>query len=82
MGGSGLIGFLQILRLEVEGHPGLREQFWELARAASDTRDTPRRWSVFLALASSETTGCRLIIDNKKGGTVSPFVSRPTEPRG
>ncbi len=36
MGGSGLIGFLQILALEAEGHPGPREQFWELARA-SDT---------------------------------------------
>ncbi len=36
MGGSGLIGFLQILKgLEAKGHPGLREQFWELARAAS-----------------------------------------------
>ncbi len=37
MGGSGLIGFLQIWRgWKREGHPGLREQFWELARAASD----------------------------------------------
>ena len=59
MGGSGLIGFLQILKgLEAEGHPGLREQFWELARATSDTRDMPKdiatQMAGILALASSE----------------------------
>lgn len=59
MGGSGLIGFLQILKgLEAEGHPGLREQFWELARAASDTRDMPKdiatQMAGIVALASSE----------------------------
>lgn len=59
MGGSGLIGFLQILKgLEAEGHPGLREQFWELARTASEERDMPKdiaiRMASILALASHE----------------------------
>ncbi len=62
MGGSGLIGFLQILRLEAEGHPGLREQFWELARAASDTRDMPKDIATQMAGILPwlrVTTGCR-----------------------
>ncbi len=40
MGGSGLIGFLQtwVERKATQDY----ERFWELARAASDTRDMPR----------------------------------------
>ena len=59
MGGSGLIGFLQILQgLEEAGHPGLRDKFFEFARTASETRDMPKdiaiRMASILALASSE----------------------------
>ncbi len=37
----------------------------------------------YFGLGLSETTGCRLATDNKKGARYRPFVSRPlTEPRG
>ncbi len=42
MGGSGLIGFLQILALR-QRHPGLRECPGSL-RGSPDTRDMPKRY--------------------------------------
>jgi hypothetical protein len=80
MGGSGLIGFLQILKgLEAEGHPGLREQFWELARTARPRRETclktlPFEWQVFWPWLLTRTTGCHSATDNKKGHGIAPFL--------
>lgn len=59
MNGSGLIGFLQILQgLEKDGHPGLRDRFFEIARTTSETRDMPKdiatQMASILALASSK----------------------------
>ncbi len=58
----------------MEGHPGLRE-FWELARAASDTRDMPvyrHADGRYLALASSENYR----LPTERGHGITPFVSR------
>ncbi len=65
-----------ILRLEAEGHPGLREQFWELARAASE-RDMPKDIATQMAgiwpWLRVRTTGCRLATD---AHGITLFVSR------
>ncbi len=78
MGGSGLIGFLQILMLEAEGHPGLREQFWSLRGAASDTSGhVPkryRRWPVFWP--GFEDYRLPFTTDVMQKGTVSPVKGR------
>ncbi len=68
--------------------PGLREQFWELARAASDTRDMLKdaatQMADILALASCE--GLPVAVwqpITKKGVRYRPFAgSALTEPRG
>ncbi len=84
MGGSGLIGFHEFLRgWKAEGHPGLREQFWELARPPpirGHAKDIATQMAGILCSSKLRTTGSALATDNK--GAVSPlFVGALTEPR-
>ncbi len=75
MGGSGLIGFLQIKGLEAEGHPGLKAVLGGL-RDRLRYEETCQRYrhadGRYFVPSSVRTTGCRLATDNKRAGT-APF---------
>ncbi len=79
MGGSGLIGFPQILKgLEAEGHPGLREQFWSLRggrlRYEGHAKDS-RHWDGrYFGLAEWITVGCCLYRITKSGARYRPLL--------